>query len=305
MTKTNIDNERDVALWGPSGSGKTWLMNSLARALLYIDDPEFKYALTDITNEEMLRPVSAYQTLDPNPTTRPVDERWWFQRQPKDEKIDSQHLLSSHSHIINLHDLKGLETINLTDPLTRMTILGSEYIILMLDHTLVVKAQQAAVSASAGALGAQTGTYTQNQYAEMVTNLFNALGSKPRHLSICFTKIDMLGVQKRDPWQLIDAYFGAVMTNLLKSYQNEPKWKLEPFCVSAAGYLRGGENKPNYDVQTRGLLYVDQWRPYNVEAPFFWLFEEIERNRLHKSRNGLTRFFFNKRPYIKYPINFS
>ncbi len=309
MSKTDMNRSREIALWGPSGSGKTWLMYSLGRALYGLRDPEFAYTLQD-SSATVVRPVDVFTPPPQGGTQKPKDEIWIYQRRPRVSKYSARHILSAHSHVINLHDLKGEETIRLRDRITTETLSDSEYILLMLDHTLVMSPQDEAL-AGGTSLGLAQPEFTQNQYAGLVRDLFDVLLYSPnvenRRVAVCFTKIDLLNVRKRPPGQLIEAYFGRHMVELLNNYKEQNQWEIEAFCVSAAGYLPGRDNAPNYDVRTLNLRNPDQWEPYNVQSPFFWLFEDIERRRVRNSGSPVLRFFFagREKSYMKYPISYS
>ena len=121
-------------------------------------------------------------------------------------------------------------------------------------------------------------------------------------MAVCVTKVDQLGVQGRNPWQVVEVFFGAEMADLLKSYAD--KMHIEVFCVSAAGYLDPYREQPNYDPGTRSLLSAERWQPFAVETPFFWLFSHLERQRLSQGGGRLPRWYFEQdrlQRYIDYP----
>jgi GTPase SAR1 family protein len=306
------DNVRhEIALWGPTGSGKTWLMMSFGKALFDLKDPEFEYRLLDPESH----PVNALEPPAQKPTEEMRDEVWLFQRIGRQRT--PAHDLSVHTHFINLHDFKGIDTVELTKREVVRSIEESHHVILLLDpfllaNTKLADPQEALANRIPGMESTTKGQYTQNQYATHVANLLDLLGrhNRPdRYIAVCFTKIDLLGVQGRDPWQLIDAYFGAAMHTQLKNYAAQIKSsgheQMQAFCVSAAGYLDGPERKSNYDPATGHLLVPDQWQPFRVEAPFFWIFDNIERQRLAHKGGGVTRFLFGNerlKKYIPYPV---
>ena len=291
--------EQEIALWGPSTSGKTWLVYSLGKALMHLADPLFEYKLWQVDTQG--KPVRANLTIaDKKPNQKHQDEIWLFQRLPHEELVGSGRFLSTHTHRIKLHDLKGDDTRELKEAVTTASLLNSPKILLMLDPTITVPNQ----SKSLGSV-AEEGKITQDKYCADVRRLFDhwvtADELPGRSVALCFTKIDQLNVQKRDPWQLIAAYFGQCMIDLLKDY--EGAWAMKAFCVSAVGYLSNG--KANYDIATRSLDNLEEWRPYNVTSPFFWLFQESEKQRLQRAGNAAAQYFFNEqrsRKHASYPI---
>lgn len=329
---------REIAFWGPSSSGKTWLMQSLARSLQRInqDDPEFEYVLAQ---PEVLAQAQtnalASQAPQNQATADAYDKVWLFQRKVSPEHDTPAHRLSAHSHSIVVRDAPGELLLQGTNSAVMVPLRDAQCVIAVLDPSLIdttittpasttqperanpTQGLAALFGASAAApttpglspaptigLGAAF-QYTQAQYTQMVTNLLLLLSGTPRperHLAICVTKIDQLNVQGRDPWQVVEIFFGADMHRLLKSYAS--KMHIEVFCVSAAGYLDAYRQQPNYDPGTHGLLSPERWQPFAVETPFFWLFRYLERRRLAQGGGRLPRWYFKQdrlERYIDYP----
>ncbi len=319
---------REIAFWGPSSSGKTWLMQSLARSLHKIneDDPEFEYVLAQ---PEALAPISA-QAPQNQATSDAYDKVWLFQRKVRPEFDNPAHRLSAHCHSIVVRDAPGELLMQGVNNVVMVPLRDAQCILAVLDPSLIDTAAAALPAASqpdrpaaqglAALFGSSTtaaastsvapafGTsfqYTQAQYVQMVSNLLQLLSSAPRpdrHVAVCVTKVDQLGVQGRSPWQVIEVYFGAEMTKLLKSYAG--KMEIEAFAVSAAGYLDDYRQQPNYDPGTGSLLSPERWQPFAVEAPFFWLFTYLERQRLAGGGGTVPRWYFRDdrlARYIGYP----
>jgi hypothetical protein len=317
---------REIAFWGPSSSGKTWLMQSLARSLHKInqDDQEFEYVLAQ---PEALSPISA-QAPQNQATSDAYDKVWLFQRKVRPEHDNPAHRLSAHCHSIVVRDAPGELLMQGVNNVVMVPLRDAQCIIAVLDPSLIETAAPVAAAATerstnqglaalfgSSASGASStaptpgfGTsfqYTQAQYTQMVSNLLQLLSSAPkpdRHVAVCITKVDQLGVQGRSPWQVIEVYFGADMVKVLKSYAG--KMAIEAFGVSAAGYLDTYRNQPNYDPGTRSLLSPDKWQPFAVETPFFWLFTHLERQRLAAGGGRVPRWYFSRdrlARYIGYP----
>jgi len=317
---------REIAFWGPSSSGKTWLMQSLARSLHKInqDDQEFEYVLAQ---PEALAPISA-QAPQNQATSDAYDKVWLFQRKVRPEHDNPAHRLSAHCHSIVVRDAPGELLMQGVNNVVMVPLRDAQCIIAVLDPSLIETAAPVAAAATerstnqglAALFGSSTSSaasatpapgfgmsfqYTQAQYTQMVSNLLQLLSSAPkpdRHVAVCITKVDQLGVQGRSPWQVIEVYFGADMVKVLKSYAG--KMAIEAFGVSAAGYLDAYRNQPNYDPGTRSLLSPDKWQPFAVETPFFWLFTHLERQRLAGGGGRVPRWYFSRdrlARYIGYP----
>lgn len=272
----------DIALWGPTGSGKTWLIYSLAQELKTYNrkDREFQYRLTDDDDQ----PVSVSKPED-KPTDRAEDRLWRFARIPhpgatiKPERI----AVSCHTHNINVHDDAG---INLTEAVynpddtsvATNSLLESPYLVVLLDPTLVDGSDLASLAIKPDSVMAI------NDYCHMVTSLCSMLSQYPvkdntsRLMAVCLSKTDLTGL-RRDPKNMIRIFFGQDLLDEIEHFSN--KINLKFFTFSSAGYYQdGGRRIPNYDNNTRELAKEKNWQPQNTVAPFFWMFEEIERQRL-------------------------
>jgi hypothetical protein len=316
---------REIAFWGPSSSGKTWLMQSLARALHKInqEDPEFEYVLAQ---PDALAAINPFQAPQNQATAEAYDKVWLFQRKVRPDHDTPAHRLSAHSHSIVIRDAPGELLMQGVNNVVMVPLRDAQCVIAILDPSLVdsgagAPAAQPEPAAAPQGLAALFGgspevaaptpsygaafQYTQAQYTQMVGNLLALLagGARPdRHVAVCVTKIDQLGVQGRSPWQVIEVYFGAEMVQVLKSHAG--KLRIETFSVSAAGYLDEYRQQPNYDPGTRSLLSPERWQPFAVETPFFWLFTHLEQRRLAQGGGRLPRWYFRQdrlARYIGYP----
>jgi hypothetical protein len=124
-----------------------------------------------------------------------------------------------------------------------------------------------------------------------------------RLVAVCLTKADLLAVPEIDPWQQVGALFGAESRSMLQTFKDHPGLKLEAFATSAAGFLTGSDKTPNY--RDGDISDKNQWQPWNVEAPFFWILERLERQRMGiNSNHWLMRWLFaraRRKLYLGYP----
>jgi len=316
---------REIAFWGPSSSGKTWLMQSLARSLHKInqDDAEFEYVLAQ--PEALAAPANAFQAPQNQATADAYDKVWLFQRKVRPEHDTPAHRMSAHSHSIVVRDAPGELLMQGVNNVVMVPLRDAQCVIAVLDPSLIdtteaapaAQPERAATQGLASLFGSSSSTgaptpnygvafqYTQAQYTQMMSNLLQLLSSAPqpnRHVAVCITKVDQLGVQGRSPWQVVEVFFGPEMATLLRSY--EAKMAIETFTVSAAGYLDDTRQQPNFDPGTRSLLSPERWQPFAVETPFFWLFNNLERERLAHGGGRIPRWYFKKERlarYIGYP----
>jgi hypothetical protein len=75
------------------------------------------------------------------------------------------------------------------------------------------------------------------------------------------------------------------------------KHELYLCAVSATGTYMDKDNKKkaNIDEATKVIIDETNWRPENVEKPFFWLFAQVEKDRLAAPlQNGIFYKAFSK-----------
>ncbi len=305
------DDISKIAMWGPTGSGKSWLIHAFGRTLLKYSmaDADFLYEITDRDG----LPLELYGLPNVKPTSSIEDQVFLFRRRGK--KISEAHRISSHSHQISIIDNKGSNLLSLDDMATSTSLINSPNIILLLDTSLPRRAHF--VDSESGAdredvleitndvpflFSPEEYRSVESKLLQLLTGSFNG----ERRIAVCLTKVDLLRLRGRDPTELVKMFFGAELFSLFKEYSSMPNIDIEFFSVSSAGFIRDSSGiKPNFDIVTGNLLEPQSWEPYNVEAPFFWFFENIERKRILQSGNSFaSRLFGNSRlkEYISYPI---
>jgi hypothetical protein len=315
---------REIALWGPTGSGKTWLIRSFGKALFNMSnkDPLFNYYILDGSGQriDIFKPPIQQATEDP------YDVIWQFRREIKTQN-NAKHV-NCQAHTIIVHDAKGEALISLQDNVVKFGIEDSEHVLMMLDFTrltdFTIQTNQASSTVQggfaklipqSGGSGSQqpassTAGFTRADYTQFVTNILQTLTNpiKPnRRVAICLSKMDQLKIQGREPWRLVEMLFGSDMKAQLEYFSR--MLTLDVFPLSAVGYIgTGSERKSNLHQTSSGnweIMDPGQWQPEGVEAPFFWLFDHVERQRLQNNGEGIVKFLYQgtrQKEYIKYPL---
>lgn len=279
-----------IALWGPSGSGKSWLLHAFSKTLLKysMHDKDFLYELTD----ENRRPFDSLLSPEKLQATEIIqDHVFRFRRIGKRDTF--AHQISSNEHTINIVDNKGTDLISLDDTATTESVLASPNIILMLD----VSQSRLTRSVNPPSIA--------EEYAGLVDRLLQLLTKtqgQQRYIAVCLSKSDLFSVRKRETTSLIKMLFGNDMFDVFTRYDTGKNLKFEYFTTSSVGFLPNGQS--NYNMENGYLVDETRWEPFNVEFPFFWFFENIERSRISQShRNFFTRLLVKDRlsSYIPYP----
>lgn len=303
--------EYEISMWGPTSSGKTSLMNSLMRSLYGLSqrDTLFDYLIYDADAEELRVNYSHLFTppftKDQSGTISPESFRWVFQRRFK-ATTNNTHPINVHTHLIQIHDMAGANAMALNDAITKTIFSNSKFVLIMLDHTLLTESD----SSQGIQTPWSTTSLTKQEYVASVEKFIRFLAeTKPqdiRWLAVCFVKVDLLSIN-RDPWQLIKAHFGSNMTDLLTDCQSRLGWKVESFSVSSVGFVhKDGKRKSNFDIGKLEILDVENWAPHNVESPFFWMFNEIEKLRFNQHDTWLSQWLFSdnrSKEWIPYVYN--
>jgi len=131
-----------------------------------------------------------------------------------------------------------------------------------------------------------------DNYISFLGMLFSALKGK-NNIAVCLTKMDMENYRGK-PDQILEKRYGSELANIIKSESDNHK--IRTFPTTAAGYLQLPEGiTANY--LNGAIREPGRWTPMGTACPFFWLFEQIERNKLESDQSLRSR----KNSYIGYP----
>ncbi|HNB93320.1 MAG TPA: hypothetical protein PKV31_10430, partial [Saprospiraceae bacterium] len=144
-------------------------------------------------------------------------------------------------------------------------------------------------------------TFTREEYTQIIHYLLMTLSKnspQKRYLAMCITKMDKMRIQG-SPWTLLKRLFGQEMFIVLENYKK--LFDIEVFVTSAAGFVK--DKKDNMGVKVSNevdgdIKDISQWQPVNTAAPFFWIFENREKEKIKSSGNSFSN---NLRYYIEYP----
>lgn len=294
--------QAQFAFWGPQGAGKDWMIRAFARALEQYNKRDSKL-WDEHFNHELLSedgsPVSTAapsQPIPPNQTgeIEPQEELFFYKRVPRDPYRNSKsHRLSTHSHTIITTNDAGEDLEKMTKHGTNVRFDTAQCVLILLDPTAI-----------------REGRKLPSDYLEGVDRLLKKLrplSTGKRYFAACLTKIDVLklAAEHTHPMENINVLFGKQMVELLHAH-NSKSVEVRAFSVSSFGFLRGTRSKES-NADEAGLLLrdPDNWAPVNVEQPFFWLFQSLEKSRLNKFSTSLSRMLFSEerqKSYRNYPL---
>lgn len=269
----NFSFNTTIALWGASGSGKTWLLNAFGRELAWYNenDPDFEYSLKDIDDNYLLfnEPINAVSSPA---TSASEDYLWTFERRGK-KKNSRAHQISSHAHKILVHDNPGDELVKVingegNNDVVFSALQNSTNFILLLDP-LNIKDSPVG--------GSTSSELTKSDYERLLGMLVEIVlrNNKGVRLAICLSKSDLVKIYLPTD-EIIRVVFGDGVLRPLNSPHVEKKF----FRVSSVGTIRKHGKRTSNLSNGQSLDEPDRWSPINVAAPFFWLFEGVERQRI-------------------------
>ncbi len=321
MAQSGYENSMHrVALWGPSGSGKTWMIHALGRSLVnfHPTDPDFSYELREFTDAKFEPPIIPFKPPKGQSTSEPVDFVWLFQRRPKQNTY--AHQISTHTHILQIHDIPGNEALLLTDD-HRQNFHGIQLLLLLLDPTCF---SDSPIRDSANfdgpkfdeidisdlldeeTLGNELESpivLSKDEYINAVMQVLDYVsgaGVARPSVAVCLTKSDLWD-KKMDAETAISRWFGHQMGSIIDQYGKG--FPLKKFSMTASGYLDGGERRPNFDRQTGWLLNENHWKPEGVLGPLIWHLENVERQKINRTAGFFEELVGKDRisNYIPYP----
>ncbi|MBI5223172.1 hypothetical protein HY990_01995 [Candidatus Micrarchaeota archaeon] len=330
ITNNSIVNELSdvsIALWGPHGAGKTWLVKSLAKSLEKHNGEasELRYGIRNANTGEDLYYEGIPEVF---PTVGMVGEEWIFGRKVNTrfvKKVSYKHKISVYEHRIEIRDVEGELTEKLKEHEDiQKYIRGAKSVLLILDPFQFGDRPPESspmpnrdddvgnTESNVSHIKAEKTIFTEEDYCRLVRDLIKLLSNSnnTKNLAICVTKYDRLGIRTRDPWEVIDIKFGTQMLELFRATIKDPSKNLNirPFLVSSFGYLDKAQTQPNFNQNSGFIQKKDAWEPFNVEAPFFWLFEQTERQILNQASQNIFQKLFERdriQSYIPYPKTWS
>lgn len=311
-----LPHETEITVWGPTQSGKDWLLRGFAKELeeYTLRSSDFIFDLRESNRiDSNYLPVLPFPPDDIYPTATGEDYIHTFTRRIKTGNNANNLKISSFTHHINFHNNGGADLVaSLLDPekfeVTFLSIIRSQNLLIILDPN--IEKNENIADAEIFDINRNSNRYpeialmpgmSKDNYFKILTMLLEALAnynSPKKNLAICITKTDTLKI-RGNAWNLIERTFGQKVYRLFDNYRRV--FNIEAFSTSAAGYiLRKGRSVPNYS--NGKLIEPDLWRPINCATPFFWLFQNIEIERIKATSNFLFRED-NLRKYIRYPLS--
>jgi len=281
--------DTSIALWGATGSGKTWLLNAFGKELSWYNenDPEFEYSLKDLDDNYLL--FTEPLNVDVAPATEASEDHVWnFERRGRIKKSRA-HQISSHAHRILVHDNPGKVLVDVVkgdedNEVVFSALQNSTNMILLLDPTNVKGTPVASNSSE----------LTKTDYERLLAMLVEVILRKNQkvRIAVCLSKSDLVKIHLNTD-EIIRVVFGDGSLRAL----NSPRVEKEFFRISSVGtYRKNGKRHSNL-IDGQRVENPDHWNPINVTAPFFWLFEGVERQRIAKDDWLGDR----KNIYIPYP----
>lgn len=260
-----------ILLWGPSGSGKTCLLNAFARELHFLsqNNHSSKYSLLD---KRSRFPVSYLWDKEfSKPTTKAEDLDFVFTYNKEKPK-------PAIEHVIRVYEDRGDALVKALNQSIGSSVAISSFreathIIALIDLTLITD------SIFGKHLPKGRTSISKIEYLSYIQKLIDLAVEKTHtlNLALCLNKMDLSSLRWEDTETLIEIYLGSVFFKAIKNHPQK-NINISFFATSAMGYFldKEGFEHSNYNANNNGPLHEEIWQPWNVSAPFFWMFNQIE-----------------------------
>lgn len=329
----NFIRQESIALFGPTASGKDWLIKSLAKEMERVNrgaNNIFYYELMQVLPDGTITPATADIPTGGAATSDPEDYFYRFTRRALNDKyrcyehthnivihnnagsvlaaslLDSDQFMATYQNLLNARNLIILiappEGAAQGRPASTQTDYKSE----LAELLETIDSPQEPVyddRLSSSVLR----PWTSSDYERFISLLFHALNNRSinigrRNIAICLTKVDQRKTQISNSEQVFNIMFPNLVRPVKIQRQNH---NIGFFQTSSAGYITQTNNSgkivqvPN--IQGSNLLNEERWKPFGITGPFFWIFENLEREHFARHTGG-WRTWFNPRPeYPPYP----
>lgn len=293
----------EIMLWGATFSGKTTLWKaflqqlSLIRADLKKKKSDINLDITDKKGNPLHQDSDSLQF---NPTSA-LDYDVIIYKRNSSKQDDFIKSVNTHAHWIGVFDHMGQTTLDAVSNPTASN-----------DAALIRKNLEEKTKCILIILN--KGNKSPGEFYTHFENLKNLLMDRakqgkqnkrhkmqPCYIAACITKLDLLGdgAGDLDADDLVIAHFGAdIGSQVLGAIEElRTEYKLYLCAVSATGIFiddKDNKKKANIDSATSTIINKANWSPENVEKPFFWLFAQVEKDRLKAIHKGMFYSIFSK-----------
>ena len=284
--------DENIMLWGPSNSGKTMLIWGFARDIEQYSeaDNRFGYSLHQLFQlnpivepiRKLVIDIIRQEKKFPEGSQFLSDKTFEFRRIPKQNCGLSKNQIRQHSftHLINIRDLSGGDSVSFINDSSmlevRQAYINSRNIIATFDISF----------GSDGDSGKMISDF--QQLIQFLTEN-HPDENKKRNLAICLTKVDKHKLNPLSkPREIISMIYGPSLLRFIDQEKlSNSHINIELFATSSVGMyfdnkdfaLKANVNHENDYFFKNG----EQWCPIQAAAPFFWIFESIEKEKFKQT----------------------
>lgn len=302
----------NIVLWGPSGAGKDYLINGFIIETNTSGDSKNRYFYSITLGNEKIIPGTTIPESVPS-TANAESRRLEFTRQCREEtsqKLNPYHI--QHFHHVVIHNNRGGELVDVTngkstDPtITALFELANNFIVVLDKPSNEDKKNSNESGSDAQTINGndvaflldsekpqKIRTYSIKYYQDSLKMFFDHLkvskSEAKTYIAICLTKADRYGLEG-DPKVVLSQCFGPETLSLIERYQAD--YNIRIFLTTTEGFrnVKADPNNPKF------------LKPTNTASPFFWFFEEAEKDRLSENcPRILVQARLSESNYVPYP----
>lgn len=90
--------------------------------------------------------------------------------------------------------------------------------------------------------------------------------------------MDTISSRWNDPETFFELCFGNSWSQVKTSISKSKNVQVSLFLASAAGFVRDSSYREYQNFHNNAIAVEYAWRPWNVSAPFFWIFDNFEEH---------------------------
>ncbi len=264
-----------ILVWGPHGVGKTTLISALACELSWLNNNSDDGSRYELLDQGGYSVRNFWKDDYSFPTQSPKDYVYRFRGTVTNSDFDSI------EHQIAVFDDKGSTLIESlsesSNGIAKLSMKNARFLIAIVDPTIILESQKLSI------LEAHNSSFLvkKAEYLDYLRQLISILSqnkSEHRYIAICLSKMDLLELRWHDPKIIVELCFGESFLNDI-NWQKSHNITVKYFSTSAYGFFWDSNYNeyPNFDISTGKPKFKDEWRPWNVTSPFFWMFNQIEK----------------------------
>jgi GTPase SAR1 family protein len=256
--------EQKITIWGAHGVGKSLFIQSLFRELyIYEFNPNVRFKLLHVDGDNQVDDVlTVWNKIEP---TRGLYEiRYRIVVEARNQQGEAYPIAIYN---IGIYDASGDELIE------AVKVQGNSLIDVAIKEAVGV----IALFDPKNFENVDDRQKNSESFQRLIIKLRENNNNKEIYLAACMNKMDTLNIRCDNPDVVFEMYFGSTWKKLSRNITDN-NIRIKYFLTSGVGFCHsksGTDEVSNYKFPD-SLRNQEAWRPWNVSAPFFWIFNQLD-----------------------------